>query len=144
MSLVSHSISNPKATLGHSLHITWYTTRKCRSSYPILGCLTSLLQGISKWTHQPIQIAEMKKQLPKWRMKSQGIILFRNLTSLSFSSVSGKISTSPSILHCAPPKYVHQPQHQKLCFEVSTLPLHHLFRLKTRPKIWPSQSKIAS
>ena len=42
-----------------------------------------------------LKIVEMKKQLPKWRMKSYGIVLFRNLTSLSFSSVSHNMSTSP-------------------------------------------------
>ena len=91
-----------------------------------------------------LKIVEMKKQLPKWRMKSYGIVLFRNLTSLSFSSVSRNMSTSPYSIcmkrWIAPPKYFRQPQHQvqKCMFTGFRVTHHHRFPTKiAQPQITP-------
>jgi len=83
-----------------------------------------------------LKIAGMKKQLPKWRMKSYGIILFRNLTSLSFSSVSRNMSTSPYSICMKDELHLRNIfanlniKCKNVCSQVSALPTIIVFRLK--------------
>ena len=83
-----------------------------------------------------LKIVEMKKQLPKWRMKSYGIVLFRNLTSLSFSSVSRNMSTSPYSICMKDELHLRNIfanlniKCKNVCSQVSALPTIIVFRLK--------------
>ena len=114
-----------ESVVGHHTQF-WVALFRC--------CNACTLKMYCKNELNNLKIVEMKKQLPKWRMKSQGIMLFRNLTSLSFSSVSGNISALVSAwkMNCTSQTFspTSTSSAKNVCSQVSALPTIIIFRLK--------------